>query len=73
LYTSAGPLGGKVIAKYDSKGNKTEAAEYKSDGSLSVKYTYKYDAQGNITEETEYNGEKQIPKSQTVYTIIYRK
>jgi hypothetical protein len=51
----------------------TEIATYYSDGPLSYKLTYKHDSKGNITEMTEYKGEMQIPKSQTVYTIIYRK
>ena len=73
MYYSDGTLSRKYIYKYDTKGNKTEVAEYKSDGSLSRKFIFKYDSQGNVTEATEYDGEMQKPISQTVYTIIYRK
>jgi len=72
MYYSDGTLSSKYIYKYDTKGNKTEEAEYKSDGSLEEKYIYKYDSKDNITEKTIYDGELR-PTSQIVYTIIYRK
>lgn len=34
------------MCKYDSKGNKTEFAQYNPDGSLTKKDTYKYDSDG---------------------------
>ena len=73
MYDSDGSLIWKSIYKYDSKGNVTERAKYNSDGSFDHKCIYKYDSKGNIAEATEYYGEMQKPKSQTVYTIIYRK
>ena len=71
-YDSDGSLAWKEINKYDSAGNRTEVARYDSDGSLNGKYTYKYDSRGNMIEETDYSSGALIPKSQSVFEIVYR-
>ena len=58
-----------LIYESNSKENRFE---WNSDGSLSWKSIYKYDSRGNMIEETDYSSGALIPKSQSVFEIVYR-